>query len=51
MKFKPSTKYKITDRSEMELHLHMKRKGGHTHRDKSSYRRKEKHTKRLADYC
>lgn len=51
MKFKPSTKHKITDRSEMELHLHLKRKGGHTHRDKSSYRRFEKHKKRLADYC
>lgn len=51
MKFKPSTKYKITSREEMELHLHMKRKGGHAHRDKSSYCRKEKHAKRLADYC
>lgn len=45
MKFKPSTKYKITDRSEMELHLHLRRKGGHVHKDKSGYQRKEKNTK------
>ena len=51
MKFKPSIKYKITDREEMELPLHLRRKGSHTHRDKSSYRRKEKHPKRLADFC
>ena len=51
MKFKPSTKYKITSREEMELHLHLRRKGSHAHRDKSSYQRKEKHTKRLSDYC
>ena len=51
MKFKPSTKYKITDREEMELHLHLKRKGGHTHRDKSSYQRHDKHKTRLSDYC
>ena len=43
MKFKPSTKYKITDRSEMELHLHLRRKGGHVHKDKSGYQRKQKH--------
>ena len=51
MKFKPSSKYKITDREEMELHLHLKRKGGNTHRDKSGYRRFEKHKKRLAETC
>ena len=43
MKFKPNTKYKITSREEMELHLHLKRKGGHTHRNKSSYQRHDKH--------
>ena len=51
MKFKPSSKYKITDCEEMELHLHLKRKGGHTHRDKSGYRRFEKHKKRLSETC
>ena len=51
MKFTPSTKYKITDRSEMELHLHLKRKGGYTHRDKSSYRRHDKHKRRLSETC
>lgn len=51
MKFKPSTKYKITSREEMELHLHLKRKGGHTHRNKSSYQRHNKHKTRLSDYC
>ena len=49
MKFKPSTKYKITNREEMELHLHLKRKGSHTYRDKSSYQRHDKHKRRLSE--
>ena len=43
MKIKPSMKYKIRDESEMQLFLHMKRKGSNVTKNKKQYNRKKKH--------
>ena len=40
---KASTKYKITDSDEMQLFLHMKRKGSNAIKNKKQYSRKNKH--------
>ena len=40
---KASTKYKIKDSDEMQLFLHMKRKGSSTTKNKKQYSRKDKH--------
>ena len=40
---KPTTKYKIQDADEMQLFLHMKRKGASMTKNKKQYKRKDKH--------
>lgn len=40
---KASTKYKIKDSDEMQLFLHMKRKGSSATKNKKQYSRKDKH--------
>lgn len=40
---KPSMKYKIQDDKEMQMFLHMKRKGASTTKNKKQYNRKEKY--------
>ena len=42
MKFTPSTKYKIQDADEMQLFMHMKRKGASATKNKKAYSRREK---------
>lgn len=42
MKFKPSRKMKYTD-DELQLLLHLRRKGGHVKPSKKAYNRKQKH--------
>lgn len=42
MKFKPSRKLKYTD-DELQLLLHLRRKGGHVKPSKKAYNRKRKH--------
>lgn len=41
--FKPDYKYKIQSEDEMQLFLHMKRKGASTTKNKKAYNRKQKH--------
>ena len=41
--FKPDRKYKIQSEDEMQLFLHMKRKGASTTKNKKVYNRKQKH--------
>lgn len=45
MKFKPNRKIKYTD-DELQLLLHLRRKGGHVKQSKKSYNRKQKHKSR-----
>lgn len=42
MKFKPNRKIKYTD-DELQLLLHLRRKGGHVKTSKKAYNRKQKH--------
>lgn len=42
MKFKPNRKIKYTD-EELQLLLHLRRKGGHVKPSKKTYNRKQKH--------
>ena len=42
MKFKPNRKIKYTD-DELQLLLHLRRKGGHVKPSKKTYNRKQKH--------
>lgn len=42
MKFKPNRKIKYTD-DELQLLLHLRRKGGHVKPSKKTYTRKRKH--------
>lgn len=42
MKFKPSNKYKM-NQDEIQMHLHLKRKGSSTTKNGKAYNRKEKH--------
>lgn len=42
MKFKPNRKIKYTD-DELQLLLHLRRKGGHVKTSKKTYNRKQKH--------
>jgi len=42
MKFKPNRKIKYTD-EELQLLLHLRRKGGHVKPSKKTYSRKQKH--------
>ena len=42
MKFKPSRKIKYND-DELQLLLHLRRKGGHIKSSKKTYNRKQKH--------
>ena len=42
MKFKPNRKIKYTD-EELQLLLHLRRKGGHVKPSKRAYNRKQKH--------
>lgn len=42
MKFKPSRKMKYTD-DELQLLLHLRRKGGYVKPSKKTYSRKQKH--------
>ena len=46
MKFTPSTKYKIQDADEMQLFLHLKRKGASATKNKKAYSRRDKHQNR-----
>jgi len=41
--FKPDRKYKIQSEDEMQLFLHMKRKGASMTKNKKAYNRKQKH--------
>lgn len=41
--FKPDYKYKIQSEDEMQLFLHMKRKGVSMTKNKKAYNRKQKH--------
>ena len=41
--FKPDRKYKIKSEDEMQLFLHMKRKGESMTKNKKVYNRKQKH--------
>lgn len=41
--FKPDRKYKIQSEDEMQLFLHMKRKGVLMTKNKKAYNRKQKH--------
>ena len=43
---KPSTKYKIQDADEMQLFMHMKRKGASATKNKKAYARRDKHQNR-----
>lgn len=43
LKIKPSYKYKIGSQEEMQLFLHMKRKGASKTKNAKAYSRKEKH--------
>ena len=45
MKFKPSRKMKYTD-DELQLLLHLRRKGGHVKPSKKTYNRKQKYKAR-----
>ena len=47
MKFKPNRKIKYTD-DELQLLLHLRRKGGHVKPSKKTYNRKQKH--KLKDF-
>lgn len=42
MKFKPTNKYKM-NQEEIQMHLHLKRKGASTTKNGKAYNRKEKH--------
>lgn len=44
MTITPTMKYKM-DSDEVQLFLHMKRKGSHVGKDNTKYKRKEKHVK------
>ena len=46
----PSIKYKIQDADEMQLFMHMKRKGASATRNKKAYARHGKHKGRGYDY-
>lgn len=46
----PSIKYKIQDADEMQLFMHMKRKGASTTKNKKAYARHGKHKGRGYDY-
>lgn len=41
---KPSRAYKM-DPDEVQMYLHMKRKGAHVGKDNTQYKRKQKHVK------
>lgn len=42
--FKPSLKYKMDD-DEIQMHLHLKRKGSNLSKNKKKYSRRNKHNK------
>lgn len=46
----PSIKYKIQDSDEMQLFMHMKRKGASATKNKKAYARHGKHKGRGYDY-
>ena len=46
----PSIKYKIQDADEMQLFMHMKRKGASATKNKKAYARHGKHKGRGYDY-
>ena len=46
----PSIKYKIQDSDEMQLFMHMKRKGASTTKNKKAYARHGKHKGRGYNY-
>jgi len=50
MKFTPSTKYKIQDIDEMQLFMHVKRRGASATKNKKAYARHSKHKGRRYDY-
>ena len=50
MKFTPSTKYKIQDIDEMQLFMHVKRRGASATKNKKAYARHGKHKGRGYDY-
>ena len=50
MKFTPSTKYKIQDSDEMQLFMHVKRRGASATKNKKAYARHGKHKGRGYNY-
>lgn len=46
MTVKASRKYKITDPDEMQMFIHMKRKGASSTKNGKAYKRREKHQNR-----
>lgn len=50
MTITPSIKYKIQDADEMQLFMHMKRKGASATKNKKAYTRHGKHKGRGYDY-